>query len=186
MALLSRKTAAHAAGLLLLSTLCIGTAHGAARAQSASEVELKSAFLFKFTHFTEWPEGALGGEGEPLRMCVIGNASLFQVLQTSVQGRMSQARPVEVQLVSSSEAIGNCHVLFIGLTDATRIDSLLAALANRPILTVGDRSGFAHDGGMINFVRDDSRLRFEINRDAVTRAGLLMSSQLLKLATLVE
>ena len=38
---------------------------------------------------------------------------------------------------------------------------------------------------MINFTRRGSRLGFEINRGAVRRAGLDLSSQLLKLAKLV-
>jgi hypothetical protein len=38
---------------------------------------------------------------------------------------------------------------------------------------------------MINFTRRGARLGFAINRGAVSRAGLSLSSQLLKLAELV-
>jgi hypothetical protein len=55
----------------------------------------------------------------------------------------------------------------------------------RGILTVGDTDGFASQGGAINFTLQARRVRFEINPTAAEQARLKMSSQLLKLATLV-
>ncbi len=53
-------------------------------------------------------------------------------------------------------------------------------------LIVGDVAGFARRGGMVNLTKKGNRLRFEINRRAVESAGLRLSSQLLKLANLIE
>lgn len=38
---------------------------------------------------------------------------------------------------------------------------------------------------MVNFYPEENRVRFEINREAAARAGLAISSQLLKLARIV-
>jgi hypothetical protein len=54
------------------------------------------------------------------------------------------------------------------------------------VLTVGDTDGFAQRGGAINFTLQARKVRFEINPAAAEQAGLKMSSQLLKLATLVS
>jgi hypothetical protein len=62
---------------------------------------------------------------------------------------------------------------------------VIAGASATPTLTVGDAEGFAQHGGMINFTRRGARLGFAINRGAVSRAGLSLSSQLLKLAELV-
>ncbi len=50
---------------------------------------------------------------------------------------------------------------------------------------MGDAAGFARMGGIINFVLDDSRVRFEINLQAADRAHLKLSARLLTVAKLI-
>lgn len=47
---------------------------------------------------------------------------------------------------------------------------------------MGDTAGFAGMGGIINFVLDDGRVRFEINTKAAERAHLKISARLLTVA----
>ena len=53
-------------------------------------------------------------------------------------------------------------------------------------MTVGNAPGFTRQGGIINFIMQDNRVRFEINPEAADRAGLRISSKLLQLATIVH
>jgi hypothetical protein len=46
--------------------------------------------------------------------------------------------------------------------------------------------GFAEKGGMIQFRLAGDRVRFDVNLDASERAGLALSSDLLKVATNVR
>jgi hypothetical protein len=62
----------------------------------------------------------------------------------------------------------------------------LEALHGAPILTVSDIPDFVSRGGMIQFVLIDNRVRFEINVSNAERAGLTVSSQLLKVAVSVR
>jgi hypothetical protein len=50
------------------------------------------------------------------------------------------------------------------------------------VLTVGESPDFLRQGGIINFVLEDGKVRFEINQDAATQADLRISSRLLRLA----
>ena len=173
----------HAAlALVLASSFAIDAAGAQKR---ASETSLKSAFLYKFTHFAEWPPEAMGNERNPIVMCVIGRDSLAGVLEDAVQGRTSRGRLLVVRRVDGTEEARACHVLFIGWSDGEKIDRVIGRLAEQPILTVGDVEGFAQRGGMINLRKEGNRLRLEINRRAADRAGIHLSSQLLKLANLV-
>lgn len=167
---------------LLLALVWASTAQGQTQ---VSEVELKSAFLYKFIHYAEWPPEALGDLGDPIAICVIEQDALAQVLEGAVHGRTSHERPVVVRRVDDSDSFNGCHVLFVGAEDTSRIDEVVVRASAHPTLTVGDAEGFARRGGMINFTRRGARLGFEINRGAVLRAGLDLSSQLLKLAQLV-
>ena len=167
----------------LLALVCASTAHGQTQ---ASEVDLKSAFLYKFIHYAEWPPEVLGGPGDPIAICVIGQDALAQVLEGAVHGRTSHERPVVVRRVDERgrrRAAVTCSSS--ARRETARIDQVIARASAQPTLTVGDAEGFARRGGMINFTRRGSRLGFEINRGAVRRAGLDLSSQLLKLAELV-
>jgi YfiR/HmsC-like len=169
---------------LLVALLCASATAAHAQTQ-VSEVSLKSAFLYKFIHYTDWPDEALGASADAIAICVIEEDTLAQALEAAVSGRMSHERPVIVRRIADAGGLGGCHVLFVGSIDPTRLQKILDRAAAQPTLTIGDVEGFARRGGMINFTRRGSRLGFEINRGSVRRAGLNLSSQLLKLAELV-
>ncbi len=154
--------------------------------QTARETSVKAAFLYKFTHFAEWPPEAMGGKGDPITMCVLGRDELAEGLEQAVEGRKSRDRSLLVRRVDGPDGAAGCHVLFIGSSDPKAVDRIVAALASQPTLTVGDVQGFARRGGMINLMREGKRMRFEINRGAANRARIQLSSQLLKLAQIVD
>jgi hypothetical protein len=179
----SARATRHPAWVALLAALVCASA--APAQPQASEVSLKSAFIYKFVHYAEWPPEALGAPGDPIALCVIGQDEIAQVLEEAVRGRTIHDRPLVVRNVADAEATAGCHVLFVGWSLSAQIDRVLARVADQPTLTVGDADGFAERGGIINFTRSGARLGFEINRAAAVRAGLQLSSQLLKLSKLV-
>jgi hypothetical protein len=61
--------------------------------------------------------------------------------------------------------------------------AVIETLLGLPVLTVTDEAkDFEKTGGIINLITVDNKVRFEINQDAARRAGLRISSPLLKLA----
>lgn len=167
---------------LLFALLCATVTHAQTQ---VSEVSLKSAFLYKFIHYTAWPDEALGALVDPIAICVIEQEDLAQALESAVAGRTTHERAVIVRRVARPDEVGGCHVLFVGALAMPQLEQVLERASAQPTLTIGDAEGFARRGGMINFTRRGARLGFEINRGSVRRAGLALSSQLLKLAELV-
>jgi hypothetical protein len=55
-------------------------------------------------------------------------------------------------------------------------------LHNAPVLTVGETAGFLDAGGIIDFLLEDNKLRFEVNLDTAESADLKIGSRLLVLA----
>ena len=83
------------------------------------------------------------------------------------------------------KAMKKCHVLLLCSCDNVRIESprqIIEALADSPILTVGETDGFLESGGIINFITEEDKVRFEINAAAAKKRGLRISSKLLRLA----
>lgn len=76
----------------------------------------------------------------------------------------------------------NCHVLFISTGEQQRVETVLRAVAKMPVLTVSDNVNFTNSGGMIGLELYIERIRFNINQGTAHKVGLIISSQLLKLA----
>ena len=86
---------------------------------------------------------------------------------------------------SRVDEVGDAQIVFVSASEAPNTPAILKALERPGLLTVGDVEGFAERGGAINFTLHSRRVRFEINPVRAEQAHLKMSSQLLKLATLV-
>jgi len=76
----------------------------------------------------------------------------------------------------------NCHILFISNSEKGRLPQIIKQLSGSSVLTVGEMPGFTETGGMINFVLEGTKIRFQINNDAANSAGLKISSKLLNLS----
>jgi hypothetical protein len=80
----------------------------------------------------------------------------------------------------------SCRILFISSSEQNQLKEILAALDNTSVLTVSDMPQFARRGGMIQFVVEANKVRVEVNLTSAERAGLTLSSQLLKVAINVK
>jgi hypothetical protein len=152
----------------------------AAAAQTASEYDIKAAFLYNFTKFVDWPPAAFPDPGN-LKVCVLGQDPFGASLRT-VAGEQVGSRRLTVTPAESVSKAAGCQVLFISRSERERLPQILAALGDAPVLTVGDTDGYANRGVAINFVLEGSKVRFEVNTDSADRAGLKISSKLLQLA----
>lgn len=169
----------------LLASLLVP--YGYARVASGQEVQvteyqLKAAFLYNFAKFIDWPADAFGGPSAPFTLCIIG-AEPYLGAQQTLTGKTIKGKRIELRQVAGIADTQGCHMLFVGAQAGESMPALSGI--GRYTLTVGETSGFAGHGGVINLTRVDDRVRFEIDRAAGERAGLKLSSQLLRLAILV-
>ena len=102
-----------------------------------------------------------------------------------MQGEKIGERPLVVQRFRRVEDIAECHILFVGHSEAGQFDKILARLRDRSVLTVGEDEGFERAGGMVRFTIENNKVRLRINPEAAKAGELTISSKLLRLATLV-
>jgi hypothetical protein len=174
----------------LLATLLLATAAVCADGPPSAvapptEYEVKAAFLYNFARFVEWPPDALGSPGDPFVVAVLGRDPFGPVLDETLAGKTIAGRRVEVRRTDRVADALEAEIVFVCASERANVPAILKALDKPGLLTVGDSEGFAEQGGAINFVVQARKVRFEINPARAERAGLKMSSQLLKLATLV-
>lgn len=91
-----------------------------------------------------------------------------------------------VQYKSRRENLDTCQSAFISASERQALALILEPLQHTPVLTVSDVDGFLEAGGTINLITVANKVRFEVNLDAVRRAGPTISAQLLKLAAAVK
>lgn len=150
-----------------------------------SEYQVKAAFLYHFTKYVEWPPESLASAGSDLVLGVLGADPFQGAVQEVIRERRVEGRPLSWKRFEEPPRPGECHVLFIGSSDAARLKKALGKLKTMPILTVGESEDFGRAGGVAWFRMEGNKVRFVINIDAARHAGLKISSRLLGVATVV-
>jgi hypothetical protein len=157
-----------------------------AQQPKASEYEVKSAYLLNFGRFVEWPGQPAPAENEPFAICVLGKDPFGKALDATLAGESIEGRSLVAKRLSKPQDAAGCRVLFISASEDTRLRETFAALNKSNILTVSDIPRFAQRGGMIEFVMDGAKVRFEVNVTNANNAGLALSSDLLKVAVAIR
>lgn len=157
------------------------TAHAQKR---PTEYQVKAAYLFNFGRFVKWPASATAAND--FAICVLGSDPFQGTLESIVSGERVDGKPVTVRHLNSAEDAGGCKIVFVSNSEQERLGPIMAALRHDPVLTVSDADRFVDHDGIIQFVMDGDRVRFQVNLSAAKNAGLGLSSELLKVATAVK
>jgi hypothetical protein len=150
-----------------------------------TEYQVQAAYLYNFGKFVQWPAAALAGSGT-FTLCVLGDDPFGTILDTTVAGAALQGKTVGTKRIVTAREATSCQILFISPSEDRGLDKILEALNKAAVLTVSNMPQFTERGGMIQFILEESRVRFRVNLTAAQNVGLLLSSQLLKLAAVVR
>ncbi len=164
---------------------CLPTSLTRANAPAHTEYEVKAAYLYNFGRFVEWPQNSAASHENQFAICVLGHDPFGAALDATISGEKIDGKNVVARRISKPGEAGGCRVIFITPGKGGQMKGILAALENSSVLTVSDVPMFVEDGGMVEFVMTDERVRFEINLAAARQAGLNLSSELLKVAARV-
>jgi len=148
------------------------------RADPLPEYRLKAAFLYNFALFTEWPTDV----GGTLHLCVHG-ADPFGAELDALQGKVVGERSIVVQRKDVGDDLSGCQIVFIAASAMGGVSRVLDELHGRTALTVADSPGAIREGVALGMTVTQNKVTFAANLLAAHRAGLNLSSKLLRLAT---
>jgi hypothetical protein len=171
---------------LLCAAALAGWGAGAAEDPASLEQRVKAAFLYQFASYVEWPAQSFAQPDTPVTIAVMGAEQLAAELKQLSAGRTVGGRKVEVRQVRPGETLAGVHILFVGSAESARLAQVVQAAKARPVLIVTEADGALSQGGMINFVIVERRVRFEVALDSVEKSGLRLSSRLLAVAQQVK
>lgn len=170
--------------LLLLAVALFWTTPGRpgleAEDSNPTEYEVKAAYLYNFGRFVEWPK--VKSNNGPFTVCVLGHDPFGAALDSTLAGETLHGSKVVAKRISTAQEAANCRILFISSSEAAQLKDILTTLNKASILTVSDIPQFARHGGIVEFILDGNKVRFDVNLAAAERASLALSSQLLKVA----
>lgn len=164
---------------LLRVVLALSCIAAAARDESL-EYAVKATFVYKFASFVDWPANAFESPTSPVVLCVMGEDPVARLIDRAASGQRAGERPIVVRHVAAVTRDSGCHEVYAGVAAAQRL-AVLEALRGAAVLTVSD-GALNSGGGMIGFVVQDNRVRFDIDAGTAAASGLTIRSQLLDLA----
>ena len=193
-------------GVMAVALLTVSLARTVcADAATDREYHLKAAFLYNFMMFVDSERFNWESEdhdpddpNDQIQIGIVGKAPFGDAFEPLKDKKIRDHTVVVKTFKGISEladdegrypeqhpqldAIGRCHVLFIGASEQSHVETILRPIRTTDILTVADFPGFLEAGGMINFVIEKKKVRFEVNTAAAGRAKLQIRAKLLRLA----
>jgi hypothetical protein len=99
-----------------------------------------------------------------------------------------QALPlnVDAKAIDDAEALADCDVLMLGLSERSALQKWQRQLAGRQLLIVTDNAEAYRQLGMIQLLTSPDGVSFQINLQRASAHQLKLGSQLLKLAQQVD
>ncbi len=178
-------------GLVLLCLAVLLAVMSVCRAgarEPASEESVKAAILFNLIRFVEWPVSSVADPSAPRIVAIFGQDAQQErmVEMVASAGLSSRVSVLEIRELNELEVCrDSIQVLYVARSAHKLIPQILDLLQARPVLTVCDDEGFVRHGGMMNYVRQNSRIRFDINLDEAEKSRLKMSARLFDLARVI-
>lgn len=161
----------------LLLALLLASVPVAAHAGSASAAAVKTAFLFNFFKFIDWPKSAT--QQSSYKLCTTDNDQLGESLLV-LENKTVNGRAMLIRRQASNTELKTCHIVFIAEGENTA--KTIRDLQGLPIVTVSDEPNFIDQGGMIGLIEGNNHLGFEINLSATKAVKLHLSAKILELA----
>lgn len=151
-----------------------------------TEYEVKAAYLYNFGRFIEWPADSPLSKTNSFLYCVLGQDPFGPALDSILAGETVQGKSAAAKRISRPEDALDCHVLFVSASEEPHLKGILDTIDSKGVVTVSDIPGFSRRGGMIQFVSEGDRIRFEVNLTVAQDARLTLRSELLKVAAAVR
>jgi YfiR/HmsC-like len=167
--------------LLLFCISSLAGVHASCQVQ-VHKANLEAAFIYNFIKYIDWD---VDENTETFTIGVIGASPVYNSLVEIAGTKTVDSKKIVVLHFDSPDEIVFCNILFIPASTSFSLSSILSR-AGPGMLTIGEKDGYAEAGTAFNFIVVNDKLRFEANVKAIISAGLKASSQLLKLAKIVD
>lgn len=158
--------------ILLLSFNSIG---------DGNEYNLKAMFVLNFIKYVEWPKTS----NTVFTIAIVGESPLKENLLSLISLKTNSVGPKIIITTVERSEIKPCQILFIPASKEKDEKDLVKFCQGKGILIITEDSKLSSNGAVINLLKLDSKIRFDISQTQAKLAGVKIGSKLLELATTV-
>ncbi len=149
--------------------------------QSASKI--KASFIYSFSKSIKWPNEATIN---PFRICVLNNDELVSRLKAIVANNKFRNRaPFQVIHARKKSEIVSCQILLVNSNSESDLKSIYNKIKGKPTLMVTENL-LDYRQSIVSFVEVDGHMKFIVNKQKMSEAGLTASTVLYDLSITKE
>ena len=148
--------------------------------------EIKADMLWNIAKFIRWPDNAFARGESDFVFTILGDDSLAEALAANLSTKTLSGRPVFVRVVGRVQDVIGSQIIYVASSALGRFPDVIRELRGAPALTVANARGFVEGGGMVDFIDEDEKVRFEIHQARAEKAGLKISARLLAIARVID
>ncbi len=163
---------------LLLAILIISfTCNSVSFAEEQSlEYRLKALYIIRLATFISWPKTQ---NKTTFQICIEPTDAVAKELEKTTKA-VIKGRNLKITPPPTDSTIDQCDFLYLSKGEIN------PALSKTPVVTISSQEGFAINGGMIEFYLENTKVRMKANLQSVNKAGISVSSKLLRLLKIVK
>lgn len=122
---------------------------------------LQASYIYNIAKLVEWndPEAKNGH----FVIGVLGSTNLYQELLKKYSTRSIGKQPLEVLKLPRSADVPQCHILFVSANEITLMAGIFKTIEKRNTLLITEYPGGLEDGAVVNFVRSQNTLKYELS-----------------------
>ncbi len=153
--------------------------------QEADENSLRAALVLNISRFVTGPEAWTSGEDNFFHIGVFGSREVIDAFEP-LSGKMVGGRTVKIHPLSKRPQTWAYHAIYVGPEPPKNTGNWLKKCTNPHVLLIIEPSKASDLRGIIQITRVDERFTLTVFRQRANRAGLSISAQLLRLASVVD
>ncbi len=150
------------------------------KSEAQTEYKVYSGLMFHFIKYTQWPSP--GGE---IVLGVFGKSPM-NTEAMALNGKMAGSMKVVVKEIHNVAEVDACQILFVPSNQSSKYSEIAPKAKQHHVLVVSNSPSAIKNGVVVNFFEEDSKVKFEISNKNAAENGLKISSELQKLAKIVD
>lgn len=144
-----------------------------------TQAKIKATYIYGFTKYFEWPS-----KEENFTITILGeNTGLVNELNIMARTKMVGTQKIAVEHHETLKDGTKPQILFITTDKSNLLADALSKYKGKGVLIITEKQGLAKVGATINFIVEENKQKFELNKVAASKAGLNVGSSLEKLAS---
>jgi hypothetical protein len=144
---------------------------------NAQQEKYLAAFMYQFTNYITWPNTS----GEFI-IGVIGTTPVTENLQKLAGEKKVGTSSIVIKVWASVEDIGQCKILFIPESQKGNLASVKSKVEGKSVLIITESPGLVKNGAGISFIKQEGKIKFDLNKSGLMKLGLVVSDGLSRLA----